>query len=159
MAEVVYVIMCRYVGTHTQVNIRREVMDTEEAVMRPVWIMRGYDMMESGSFREGFRFPQSDLDVMLSHPDHKVICDISQISLYRMPEHTVILMAREDLPPGFTRLKLMTPSVDPNVMSASIFINGEIYISALLHEINPVQQSHVDIFCATWFGLCFLFPV
>ena len=53
-------------------------------------------------------------------PPLKVICDISQLSLYRMPEHTVILMAREGLPPGFTRLKLMNPSVDPNVMSASI---------------------------------------
>nr|XP_022338230.1 uncharacterized protein LOC111133831 [Crassostrea virginica] len=136
LLEAVYVGMCYYVGTHTQVNIRREVMGTKEEVMRPVWIMRGYDMMESGSFREGFRLPQSDLDVMLWHPDHKVICDISQISLYRMPEHTVILMAREDLPPGFTRLKLMTPSVDPNVMSASIFINGEIYISALPYKKN-----------------------
>ncbi|XP_078336954.1 cyclic GMP-AMP synthase-like receptor 1 [Crassostrea virginica] len=139
MSEVVYVGMCRYVGYPTEVRIRREVTDTVEAVWRPVWIRMGFDRMESGSRREGFRLKTSDLDYMFWPPDHKVICDLSQISLYRIPQHTVILMECEDLPPGFTRLKLMTPSGDQNVNSSLIACNNEIYISSFLYRAKMLE--------------------
>nr|XP_022289922.1 uncharacterized protein LOC111101641 isoform X2 [Crassostrea virginica] len=132
LSEAVYVGMCRYVGSPTEVRIRREVTDTEEVVFRPVRIMRGFDRMISGSHREGFSLKTSDMDSMLWLPDHKVICDLSQISLYHIPQHTVILMECEDLPPGFTRLKMMTPSGNQEVKSSCIHLNGEIYISSLL---------------------------
>ncbi|XP_078337662.1 uncharacterized protein LOC111100817 [Crassostrea virginica] len=136
LSEAVYVGMCRYmfVGSPTEVRIRREVADTVEVMKRPVCILRGIDKMNSGSRREGFRLPTSDVDMMLWRPDHKVICDLSQISLYRVPQHTVILMECEDLPPGFTRLKLMTPSLVQNVNSSCVAIDGEIYISSLLFK-------------------------
>ena len=57
--------MCRYVGSPTEVRIRREVMDTTEVVMRPVSIMRGFDKMRSGSRREGFRLETSDVGCIL----------------------------------------------------------------------------------------------
>ena len=126
--------MCRYVGSPTEVRIRREVADTQEVVCRPVVIMRGFDRMISGSRREGFRLKTSDMDCMFWLPDHKVICDLSQISLYRIPQHTVILMECEGLPPGFTRLKLMTPSANHKVKSSCVPIDGEIYISSLLFK-------------------------
>ena len=126
--------MCRYVGTPTEVRIRREVEDTDEVVCRPVYIMRGFDRMESGSRREGLRLETSDVDLMYWLPDHKVICDLSQISLYRIPQHTVILMECEDQTPGFARLKMMTPSADQKVKSSCVPIDGEIYISSLLFK-------------------------
>ena len=86
--------------------------------------------MKSGSDREGFRFKSSDIDHMAWFRDHKLICDLSQITLYRTPQHTVILMEWEDLPPGFTRLKLMTPSRNPAVKEACIIIDKETYISS-----------------------------
>nr|XP_022288212.1 uncharacterized protein LOC111100530 [Crassostrea virginica] len=134
LSEAVYVSMCRYVGSPTEVRIRREVTDTDEVVRRPVWIMRGLDRMKSGSHREGFRLQTSDLDVMFWLPDHKVICDLSQISLYRIPQHTVILMECEDQTPGFARLKMMTPSANQKVKSSCVPIDGEIYISSLLFK-------------------------
>ena len=134
LSEAVYVGMCRYVGSPTEVRIRREVTDTQEVLMRPVYIIRGLDRMRCGSRREGFRLQTSDLDFMLWPPDHKVISDLSQISLYRIPQHTVILMECEDLPPGFVRLKMMTPSWDQNVNSSYVAIDGEIYISSLLFK-------------------------
>ena len=118
--------MCRYVGSPTEVRIRREVTDTEEVLRRPVCIMRGFDRMRSGSRREGFRLETSDMDMMLWPPDHKVICDLSQISLYRIPQHTVILMECEDLTPGFARLKIMTPSEDQKVKSSCVPTDGGI---------------------------------
>nr|XP_022288648.1 uncharacterized protein LOC111100818 [Crassostrea virginica] len=134
LSEAVYVGMCRYVGSPTEVRIRREVTDTEEVLRRPVCIMRGFNRMVSGSRREGFRLKTSDMDFMFWSPDHKVICDLSQISLYRIPQHTVILMECENLTPGFARLKMMTPSADQKVKSSCVRIDGEIYISSLLFK-------------------------
>jgi hypothetical protein len=106
------------VGTPSEVRIRRDAADTQEVVERPVMIMRGLLVMESGSYREGFRLRTSDIDKMFWPPDHKVICDLSQIGLYRIPQHTVIQMEWEDLPPGFTRLRLITDSYDARVRSS-----------------------------------------
>lgn len=44
------------IGTPTEVAIRREMMDMEEIIERPVYIHRGCMIMKSGSHREGFRF-------------------------------------------------------------------------------------------------------
>ncbi|XP_078337711.1 uncharacterized protein LOC144626720 [Crassostrea virginica] len=124
LSEAVYVGMCRYVGSPTEVRIRREVADTDEAVRRPVRIMRGLDRMQSGSRREGFRLETSDWDYMLWLPNHKVICELSHISLYRIPQHTVILMECEDQTPGFTKLKKMTPSAYQIVNLSCVPIDG-----------------------------------
>ncbi|XP_056003698.1 uncharacterized protein LOC130049754 [Ostrea edulis] len=132
LSESVYVGMCREVGTPSEVRIRRDVVDTDEEVCRPVRIVRGLQNMRSGSSREGFRLKTSDIDQMIWPPNHKVICDLSQISLYRIPQHTVILMECEDLPPGFTRLKLLTDSYDANVRPSCVNQNGEQYISSEL---------------------------
>ena len=163
LSDDVYFCMCFYIGFPTQVRIRREVIDTREVVMRPVWIMRGLDRMESGSNREGFRLPTSDVDFMVWLLDHKVISDLSQISHYRIPQHTVILMECKDLPPGFTRLKLMTPSVDPNVMSSSVTYNKETYVSSLLfknaHRLNSVRSNHAVLTTSMQHGPCQTFNI
>ncbi|XP_061195050.1 uncharacterized protein LOC133203247 [Saccostrea echinata] len=141
LSEAIYVGLCRKVGSLTEVRFRREVMDTKEMVCKPVCIMRGLDKMNSGSRREGFRLPDSDLDVMYWYPDHKVICDLSQISFYRIPQHTVILMDCDDLSPGFTRLNLMTPSTDPLIRSSCIMSNNEVFISSVLFRENHLRLT------------------
>ncbi|XP_078327863.1 uncharacterized protein LOC144623337 [Crassostrea virginica] len=129
LSEAVYVGMCRELGTPTQVRIRREVEDINEAVNKYVWIMRGFYRMMSGSYREGFRLKTSDWDIMLWFPDYKVICDHSQISLYNIPPNTVFLMECEDLPPGFCRLKLMAPLSNQIIKLCTCTINNERYVS------------------------------
>ena len=58
----------------------REEEDTEEAVKRPLWITRGFDKMESGSFRDWFRLLQSD-------PEHDISpgarCPVLKVSRRR----------------------------------------------------------------------------
>ena len=132
LSKAVYIGMCLYVGSPTEVRIRREVEDIHEALIKPLWIMRGYYGMMSGSGREGFRLKTSDQDTMMWRPDHKVICDHSQISLYRKEEHTVVLMECEDLPPGFSKLKLMTQSTDLIINRSTDKINNESYVSSCL---------------------------
>jgi hypothetical protein len=132
LSEAVYAGLCHEVGTPSEVRIRRDVVDTKEVVKRPVMIMIGLISMKSGSDREGFRLKTSDIDTMWWLPNYKVICDLSQIGLYRIPQHTVILMEWEDLPPGFTRLRLITDSSDYRVTSSCVSQNGEQYISSEL---------------------------
>jgi hypothetical protein len=143
LSEAVYAGLCHEVGTPSEVRIRRDVMDTMEVVKSPVMIMKRLDRMESGSRREGFRRRTSDRDIMLWPPDHKVICDLSQIGLYRIPQHTVILMECEDLPPGFTRLKLITDSYDGRVRSSCVYRDGEFYV--LESYIEQLMVSFVEI--------------
>ncbi|XP_062622206.1 uncharacterized protein LOC134283745 [Saccostrea cucullata] len=139
LSSTAYVGLCRELGSPTEVRIRREVMDTEEAAMKSLFIMIGCDKMKSGSKREGFRLSFSDYDFMLWPPDHKVICDLSQICLYRIPQHTVILMECDDLPPGFTRLNLLSPSKNPNIRSSCVFRNDEVNISSALFRSSQLQ--------------------
>ncbi|XP_078318959.1 uncharacterized protein LOC144620860 [Crassostrea virginica] len=130
LSEAVYTGMCVEVGLPTEIQIRREVDDIAEVLQKSTSFLGLLDGMKSGSDREGFRFMSSDIDHMAWFRDHKLICDLSQIILYRTPQHTVILMEWEDLPPGFTRLKLMTPSRNPAVKEACIIIDKETYISS-----------------------------
>ncbi|XP_062611470.1 uncharacterized protein LOC134273296, partial [Saccostrea cucullata] len=140
LSDFVYIGLCREVGSPTEVRIRREVMDTEEVLKRPVNILRGFDRMTSGSKGEGFRLITSDEDWMFWPPDHKVICDLSQINLYRIPQHIVILMECDDgMPPGFTRLNLMSPSNNAKIFSSCVVMNNTVYISSTLFRDNQLQ--------------------
>ena len=128
--------MCHEVGTLTQVRIRRGVVDTFEVVMSPMCVMRGFERMNSGSYREGFRLKTSDIDVMFWHPNHKVICDLSQSNSYRKSKHTVFLMESHDLQPGFSKLRMITTSSDEKVNESCMEINGEKYVSSSLFRTN-----------------------
>ena len=128
--------MCREVGSTTQVNMRREVADVHEVL--GIFFCKGgrIDGFLSGSRREGFRFEYSDKDLMIWLPNNKLISDLSQIILYRIPQHTVILMEWEDLPPGFTRLKLMTPTSNRAMHEVCIKIDNELYNSIARHNLQ-----------------------
>lgn len=58
VSEVLYRGLCRdkRIGTPTEVAIRRDMIDMEDMIERPVHIHRGCMIMKSGSHREGFRF-------------------------------------------------------------------------------------------------------
>lgn len=104
----VYEGLCGKVGTSTEVRFRREVIDLTEDLLGNVFLeKRYYKFKLSGSDREGFRLKTSDIDTMVWCISDKVICNPSQICLYHNPQHTVILMECDDLPPGFTRLKII----------------------------------------------------
>ena len=144
-SESVYVGMCEQLGTPTEVRHRREVIKTGEFLWRPIHFMRGLENSIGGSLRDGFMLETSDVDTMYWPPDHKVICDPSQISIYRIPHHTVILMEYEDAPPGSTKLRLLTPSGDPKINSSCIIINGETYILSSLFRARLLDYSKVNV--------------
>nr|XP_034328797.1 uncharacterized protein LOC117690049 [Crassostrea gigas] len=107
MSEALYVGLCDYIGTPTELTARREVMDMEEMIIKPALIHEWCRMMKTGSHREGFRFQSSDVDRMLWYTNHKVITDLSQFSVYDLSKHSLILMEDTDTP-GSVRLQLLT---------------------------------------------------
>ena len=62
---------------------------------------------------------------MIWFPDHKLICDLSKITFYRTPQHTVILMTWDGLPPGFTRLRVMPPPSHQEIIEACFIIENK----------------------------------
>lgn len=106
----VYEGLCRELGTSTEVKFRRAVIDITEDLLDTSCVCikkRYYKFKLSGSFREGFRLKTSDIDRMTWCISDKVICSPSQMCLCHRPQHAEILMECDDLPPGFTRLKIV----------------------------------------------------
>ncbi|XP_056013678.1 uncharacterized protein LOC130052533 [Ostrea edulis] len=132
VSDVLYVGVCRKIGTPTEVTFRRDLWDTGEMIRKPSQLYKGLRKMLSGSRKEGFRFKSSDFDFMQWYLDHKVICEMSQSTFYHPPRHTLIYMETSDTPPGFARLQLLTPSNKEIVMSSLLERNNTEYISCSL---------------------------
>ncbi|XP_052707168.1 uncharacterized protein LOC128182529 [Crassostrea angulata] len=128
--EAMYVILCRYIGTPTELTIRREVRDMEEIIKNLLEAYFGKRMMISGSVKEGFRFNSSDRDLMFWLSNHKVITDLSQFCVYDPSKHTLILIEDTDTPPGFVRLQLLTPPRDGFIASSVVPLHNRSYISS-----------------------------
>ncbi|XP_052683591.1 uncharacterized protein LOC128163940 [Crassostrea angulata] len=133
VSEALYVGLCDYIGTPTDVTVRREVTDMYEMINTHVQIDGGTCMrkMESGSYREGFRFNSSDLDTMFWNTNNKVITDLSQSSVNDLSKHSIILMEDTETPPGFVRLQLLTLPRDRFIESSVVPYNDGMYISCM----------------------------
>lgn len=113
MSEVLYVGLCRdkRIGTPTEVAIRREMMDMEEIIERPVYIHRGCMIMKSGSHREGFRFTSSDRDIMCWPSKFRLICDQSlftELNSADASRKNILLIESAECPQGYVKLQLLT---------------------------------------------------
>lgn len=154
--------LCQEVGTQSEVRIRREVVDTGRDVVRIIGIMYDHDQMASGSYREGFRLESSDIDIMSWSTTHEVICDLSQISLTN-PQHTTILMESDDnLPPGYTRLELITigTSKSNQALHSLHRENDTYYVSSKkyhYHSLYYIQRAFREPSSFTEHGPCWNF--
>ncbi|XP_062614598.1 uncharacterized protein LOC134276354 [Saccostrea cucullata] len=157
LSEVLYVGLCRKIGTPTEVAIRRDVLDMEEMIKKPVYNHEGIAMMKSGSYREGFRMKSSDKDTMFWICNYKLISDISHFRIYNTSQHHIILMEDSDTPPGFVRLRLLTSKHEEYslVKSCHVHFNGGIYISSSVWMENSFQfqTSNESAFLLTDFTL------
>lgn len=118
VSEVLYVGLCHYIGSPTEVTIRREVKDMEEVIERTYEIRKGIIIMNSGSYREGFRFESSDRDGLFWFIDHKVITEVFRSRIYDSFKHSIILVEDTETTPGFVKLQLLSPARDKNIASS-----------------------------------------
>lgn len=110
VSEVLYVGLCRQIGTPTEVTVRRELSDMEVMINNSLEENRyiGIKTVYSGSYKEDFRLKSSDIDTMIWFFDLKVITNISQSSDYDISKHCIILMEDSDTPPEFVKLQLLS---------------------------------------------------
>lgn len=152
LSRSVYEGLCEKVGNSTKVNFRREVIDITEDLLSTSYLVfksRCYKHKLSGSYREGFRLKTSDIDTMIWCISDKVVSSPSQICLYRNPHHTVILMECDDLPPGFTRLKIIAGQ---HIHEKSCLkINDGLYISNYKFIKNMVKLLESTDFKRTFY--------
>ncbi|XP_062592576.1 uncharacterized protein LOC134254019 [Saccostrea cucullata] len=151
LSEILYVGLCRKIGTPKEVRIRRDVRDMEDMIDKSV--MRGGRRMLTGSHREGFRLKESDKDYMCWCCHCKVINNISQLSTYDPSKHSIFLMEDTYTPPGFVRLQLLTPPTG-TLTSSIIPLDERIYVSSVLHKQTWVKE--IGIPNPTFHGPCLL---
>ncbi|XP_078340704.1 uncharacterized protein LOC144627464 [Crassostrea virginica] len=135
ISESVYVGLCFKIGTSQEVAIRRDVADIMEFIEHKKSSCNIVGMV-SGSWREGFRFADSDFDAMFWLNDNQVLWDFSQSSLYNTHRYTLILCDSSESPPGFTLLWLPLEEAGRRVLSSCVRINGALYISSAMYRHN-----------------------
>nr|XP_022298634.1 uncharacterized protein LOC111107642 [Crassostrea virginica] len=136
ISESVYVGLCFKIGTPQQVAIRRDVVDIKELLEQKLTRTRYKLSMVSGSRREGFRFKDSDYDVMFWSIFYQVLWDFSQSILYNTQRYNLILCDSSESPPGFTLLWLPLDRAHRRVLSSCVRINGALYISSAMYRHN-----------------------
>lgn len=163
MSEDLYVAMCSMIGNPTVVKIRREIKDIQEKINKPAANIHGNTGVESGSYREGFRFKSSDIDNMVWPCKVQVISEVRQFDLLDDATLDTLLMEYSDTPPGFVRLKVMV-STNYEFMPSSVMthLNG-IYLSSekfqiffltkmrMSNSLNSDQQLRLHGPCANFF--------
>lgn len=127
-----YVCLFRYIGTPTEITMRREVLDTKELLKYKVSVTY---ISLTGSFSEGFRFKSSDKDFMIWDLRNKVITDLSQYRISDLFKHSILLVEDIDTPPGFVRLELISSKSE--LLNLSAIRRKDIrYISSSMYKNN-----------------------
>ena len=154
ISESVYVGLCLKIGTPQQTALRRDVVDIIELLRHKVTGTDQLVIMESGSHREGFRFRDSDIDVMYWINNHRVLWDFSQATLYNTRKYSLILCDSSESPPGFTLLWLPLEITQRLVLSSCVRINGTLCISSAKYRENTIASSCLVTTDATVHGPC-----
>ncbi|XP_062615507.1 uncharacterized protein LOC134277194 [Saccostrea cucullata] len=141
--ELVFMGLCSRIGISKQLAMRRDVLDMRELIENQT---KRYDprktqviLYTSGSHREGFRLQGSDRDFIYWLSDHTVIWGLDQVKNYSPVQGTLILAETDDCPPGFSLLKMVTPTNFNQVASSFVKIKGDIFISSFTFR---------DVFCS-----------
>lgn len=127
VSKVLYEGLCSHIGTRTEVIIRRELMDMEEIIRNSKGVNEGTICMHSSSHREGFRLKSSDQDIMFWCKRYNIICDVSNsVDFYPC----TMLMEHFVTPPGFVKLKLLTPAICFIIKCSVVMHMNNYYISS-----------------------------
>nr|XP_022298628.1 uncharacterized protein LOC111107637 [Crassostrea virginica]XP_022298629.1 uncharacterized protein LOC111107637 [Crassostrea virginica] len=144
ISESLYVGLCLKIGTPQQVAIRRDVVDIMELLDHKVTSTDYHVRMDSGSRREGFRFQDSDIDIMYWSNYNQVLWDFSESILYNTHRYAQILCDSSESPPGFTLLWLPLEEAEECVLSSCVRINGALYISSAMYRHNTCTLYQPD---------------
>ena len=155
LSESVYVELCLEIGTPQQVAIRRDVLDVRESVIHKTAKTNEHVTMSSGSYREGYRYEDSDIDFVCWANYHRVLWKSSQATLYIKHEdkYSLILCDNSESPPGFTLLRSPLKVSDMLELSPSLekisieqcrdhFISSAMYREITRPLVKPNSTVH-----------------
>lgn len=122
--------MVDIVGTLQIVANRREIMNMKDVVNRSTIINNvTFRNVTSGSMGEGFRFEESDLDVM-EYPDgFQVVWDYSQNQHKSFSEGDIFVFECSRSPPGYGLLQILSPE-EFNYRKLLFVKHGNSYLSS-----------------------------
>lgn len=102
-------------------------MDMEEIIRNSKGVNEGTICMHNSSHREGFRLKSSDQDIMFWCKRYNIICDVSNsVDFYPC----TMLMEHFVTPPGFVKLKLLTPAICFIIKCSVVMHMNNYYISS-----------------------------
>lgn len=131
--------MVDIVGTSQVVANRREIMNMKEVLNRPT------RTATSGSMGEGFRFEESDMDVMEYTDDFQVIWDHSQNQHKSFSEGEIFVFDGSHSPPGYGLLQILSPE-ELNPLIKVFVKHGNSYLSSTFWKrmfLNPILGSRI----------------
>ena len=123
-----YMGLCRKLGTQEEVASRRKMDELVEHFTSSPSL--DWTLMKSGSRREGFDFPGSDVDIMCCINFARVLWDIDHSKFYNKDHRTLILCDNSECSPGFTLLWLPFENPKSHSIPGCVKINGALYISS-----------------------------
>lgn len=125
-SNAVYRGLCLVIGTATEVQFRRETVDTE--IDTEIYLAHKDKPILSyaGSYREGFRLPSSDLDYILLCLQEKKLIDISEIKIITGQQKDLYPIECSTLTPGYAKLRSSTLKF----IESCIIENGKYYLSS-----------------------------
>lgn len=138
--------MVDIVGTSHIVANRREIMSMTEVLNRSaIKYDVPFRIATSGSMGEGFRFEESDMDVM-EYPDgFQVIWDHSQNQHKSFSEGEIFVFDGSHSPPGYGLLQILSP--EELNSSKLLFVKyGNSYLSSTFWKktfLNPILGSRI----------------
>lgn len=134
--------MCEIVGTSQIVAQRREIMDINETFCSLT--VEGFKCPQilAGSRRDGFRFEQSDVDLMVFVDDFRVIWDYYQFS----NSTECIVFDNSASQPGYGFLQVL-PTQKEESLDSVVMIRGKSYLSgsalkAAFCSVSPRLRIH-----------------
>ncbi|XP_061194847.1 uncharacterized protein LOC133203006 [Saccostrea echinata] len=123
MSESVFVGLCQIIVTSQLVSLRRDLIDIGEILNSQGNHHNDTVTMWSGSTREGFRFKESDIDIMFWPKDVTVIWNICPTQFQDTTGKTLILADCSECLPGFCLLELLRTTKNTDISEAKVRLN------------------------------------
>ncbi|XP_062620457.1 uncharacterized protein LOC134282037 [Saccostrea cucullata] len=143
MSELVFMVLCRKLGTSEQVTMRRDISDFREMMISSFEASKDFHVILSGSHKEGFRLDESDRDAMISLDNYRVIWNLPQTWGYH--RHTLFLSDCSESPPGYTLLQLLLPAkLTTKIWKSCFNMYGRYYLSSSKFRQNMLFPSRPD---------------
>lgn len=139
LSNAVYRGLCLIIGTATEVEFRRETVETADDIHMYLVHKDTPCFRHVGSYREGFRIPSSDLDYIVFSLNEGII-KISEIQIITSEHKRECPIECDTLMPGYAKLR----SSISKFKGSCIIENGKYYLSSSFYRKMWVKSLNIN---------------